>query len=140
MLFFNESFVIASWFNTTVKAYWKHLLSFLLMGFNVACFFTKSGESIYISSTAFQINFMTFIIQWMNVIEDNSLPSIDSRLFWYLFLNESKIYFTTSSASSLIMISMLSHFECIARSTALSIEEIKFFAFVNWIFHVSGFF
>ena len=37
------------------------------------------------------------------------------------------------------MISVLSLFECIIRSSSLSIEEIKLFAIVNWIFHVSNF-
>ena len=35
--------------------------------------------------------------------------------------------------------SMLSLFECITRFSSLSIEEIKLFAIVNWIFHVSDF-
>ena len=35
-------------FNATVIAYWKHLSSFLLMGFIVAfLFFIQSGESVY---------------------------------------------------------------------------------------------
>ena len=34
---------------------------------------------------------------------------------------------------------MLSLFECIAGSSSLSMEEIKLFAIVNWIFHVSEF-
>ena len=44
---------------------------------------------------------------------------------------ESKISFITSSASSLIVISMLSIFEFITRSSSLSIEEIKLFVIVN---------
>ena len=41
------SFLISSWFNAAVTAYWKHLLSFLLMGFIVAfLLFIHSGESI----------------------------------------------------------------------------------------------
>ena len=67
------------------------------------------------------------------------LPFIDSKLFWYLFLSESKSYFIASSASSLIMISMLSIFECITPSSSLSMEEITLFAIVNWIFLVSNF-
>ena len=42
-----------------------------------------------------------------------------------------KISSITSSASSLIMISMISLFECITRSSSLSIEAIKLFAIVN---------
>ena len=63
-----------------------------------------------------------------------------SKLFWYLFFSESKRSFTTSSASSFIMISMLSLFEWITRSSSLSMEEIKLFGIVNWIFHTSDFF
>ena len=35
------------------------------------------------------------------------------------------------------MISMLSFFECIRHSSSSAIDEIKLFAIVNWIFHVS---
>ena len=45
----------------------------------------------------------------------------------------------TLSASSLIMISMLSLFECITHSLSLSIQETKLFAIGNSIFHVSYF-
>ena len=55
------------------------------------------------------------------------------------FLRESKNSFVTSFASSLIMISMLSLFECITRSSSLSMEEIKLSAIVNWFFYVSDF-
>ena len=34
---------------------------------------------------------------------------------------------------------MLSLFECITCSSSLSMEEVKLFAIVNWIFHVSDF-
>ena len=61
----------------------------------------------------------------------NSVHFIDSKLFCYLFLSESKISFITSYSSSLIMISMLSPFKCITRSSSLSIEKIKLFAIVN---------
>ena len=41
-------FSISSWFNVTVTAYLKHLLSFLLMGFIVVfSFFIQSTESVY---------------------------------------------------------------------------------------------
>ena len=60
-----------------------------------------------------------------------SLPFVDSNLFWYLFSIESKSYFVTSSALSLIMISILSFFECIAFYLSLYTEEIKLFAHVN---------
>ena len=55
----------------------------------------------------------------------NSVHFIDSKLFCYLFLSESKISFITSSCSSLIMISMLSPFRCITRSSSSSMEKNK---------------
>ena len=57
--------------------------------------------------------------------------------FLYLILSEPKSYFKISSASSLIMISMISLSECITCSSSISVEEIKLLANVNWIFHVS---
>ena len=40
--------LISSWFSVTFTAYWKHLLSYLLIGFIVAfLFFIQSRESIY---------------------------------------------------------------------------------------------
>ena len=45
----------------------------------------------------------------------------------------------TSSASSLIMTSLLYFFECITHSPSLSLEEIKLIAIVNWIFRVPDF-
>ena len=59
------------------------------------------------------------------------------KCFDIYFLSESKSSFITSSVSSFIMISMLSLFECITRSSSLSKEEIKLFAIVNCTFHVS---
>ena len=37
------------------------------------------------------------------------------------------------------MISILSLFECITRSSSLFLEEIKLIATVNWVFHESEF-
>ena len=68
-------------------------------------------------------------------MKTKSLPFIISKLFWYPFLSESKIYVVTLSAPSLIVISMLSVFECIKCSSSLSVEEIELFAIINWIFH-----
>ena len=45
----------------------------------------------------------------------------------------------TSSTLLLVMISMLSLFECITCSSSLSLEEIKLIAIVNWVFHVFDF-
>ena len=46
---------------------------------------------------------------------------------------------TTPSALSWIMDSMISLFENITRPSSVSLEEIKWIAIVDWIFHVSGF-
>ena len=51
--------------------------------------------------------------------------------YFDIFLSESKSCFITSSASLLILISILSLFECITRSSSVSMEEIKLFAIVN---------
>ena len=72
-------------------------------------------------------------------MKTNALSFIDSILLWYLFLSESKSSLITSSASSLIMISMLLLFQCITLSSLLFMEEIKLFAIVNWIFQVSDY-
>ena len=64
-------------------------------------------------------------------IKTNALAFIDSKLFLYLFLSKPKISFITSTASSLTMISILSRFDCITRSSSLSREEIKLFAMVS---------
>ena len=37
------------------------------------------------------------------------------------------------------MISMLSLFECIIRSSPVSLEEVKLIAIVNWIFYISDY-
>ena len=68
-----------------------------------------------------------YINKWTKS-KTNSPPFIDSNLFWYLFLSESKSYFITSSASSIIIISILSLFECNTRSSSLSMKEIKLIA------------
>ena len=54
-----------------------------------------------------------------------------SKLFWYHFLSELKSSFITASASSLIMFSLLSLFECIKRASSLFMEEIKLIAVVS---------
>ena len=59
---------------------------------------------------------------------------------WYLHSSDSKRSSINSSALSLIMISLLSLFECITRSSSLPLKEIKLIAIVNLGFHVSDFF
>ena len=58
---------------------------------------------------------------------------------WYLLRGTLTRFSITSSAFSLIVISMLSLFECITRSPSLSLEEIKLVAIVTLIFHVSDY-
>ena len=66
---------------------------------------------------------------------------IHCEIFWYLIFSELQGFSIIFSASSLIMISMLSLFECITCSLSLSsLEEIKLIFIVDWIFHVSDFF
>ena len=74
----------------------------------------------------------------MNTIKD--IPFIDvSNPIWYLERSNWKSSPKVSSALSLIMISMLSLFYCIIRSSSVSLEEIKLSAIVKWIFYVSDF-
>ena len=63
----------------------------------------------------------------MDIIED-TLTS--SRRYFDIYF-ESKSSFITLSASSIIMISMLSLAECVICSLSLSMEEIKLLAIVN---------
>ena len=69
------------------------------------------------------------------IIEHNKkqthYPSSILNYFDIYFLSASRGSSIISSASSLIMVSMLSLFECIARSSSLSMEEIKLFSIVN---------
>ena len=54
-----------------------------------------------------------------------------SKQFWYLFLNKLNSSSITSSDLSLILIYMLSLFECITRSSSLSSIEDELIAIVN---------
>ena len=64
----------------------------------------------------------------MNIIEDKLTNFHQFEIILISIFSEVKSSFITSSASSLIMISILSRFECITRSSSLSMEEIKLFA------------
>ena len=86
---------------------------------------------IYIWYLAIWIYFVTFIIQWIN--KDKITTFEWFQIFWYLFFSKWKSFVITSSASSLIMISILSLFECITCCSLLSMEKIKLFVIVNWI-------
>ena len=57
----SRCFPICSWFNETVAAYWKHLLTFFLIGFIVVfSLFIQSVESLYDPT---RIYFITFFLQ-----------------------------------------------------------------------------
>ena len=78
---------------------------------------------------------------------DNTINENNQRQTHYLLLiqNNSDIYFLNESKSSfitskLVIISMLSLFECITRSSSLFMEKVKLFATVNLIFYVADFF
>ena len=63
-----------------------------------------------------------------------------SKLIWYLLRSDLKSYSISSSASLLIMISLLLLFECIIRSSSLlTLEEVTLIDMVNWIFHALDF-
>ena len=103
----------------------KELLVFILLSF----FITLINYGAQIQGT----------LTWYTVVNFGlNQPLIDSQLFWYI-LSESKCSFITSSASSLIMISMLSLVEFSTCSSSLSMKEIKLFAIANWLFHMSDF-
>ena len=57
----------------------------------------------------------------------------------FLERSDWKSFSITSSVLLLIVTFMLSFFECITRSSSLSLEDIKLIAIVNWFFHVSYF-
>ena len=103
----------------------KHLLSFLLMELiAVFLFFLSDQENL------------NMIHHDSNIFDDiwntiDVLPFIDFKLHWYLFLSKTKKLFITSFALSLIMISMLSLFEYITRSSSLSMEELNLFTVVG---------
>ena len=63
----------------------------------------------------------------------NKIQNKITTSHWYLLRIDSKGSSITSSASSIIMISMLSLYECITHSLSISLEEIKLIAIVTWI-------
>ena len=101
------------------------------------CFLSKQ-ENLYMIHHDWDL-FYGIYNTILNIIKDKLFTVVDSKSFWYLFLIESTSSFITWSGWSLILISMLLLFECITCSSSLSMEEIKLFAIVNWIFYVSVF-
>ena len=117
--------MISSWF----------LLSFLLVGFIVVFSFLPNQENRYIIH-----HYLKLFYDIFNTITDhNQRQNYFLSLVPNYIFRESKNYFITLCASSVIMISVLSLFECITHSLSLSIEEIFFFTIASWIFHVSDF-
>ena len=73
----------------------------------------------------------------MNLTEDKLTAFHGFKIILISIFKWIKKFLRTLSASSLIIIYMLSLFECITHSSSLSIEEIKLIAIVSWISHVS---
>ena len=118
--------------------YWKYLLSFYWWDLLLLLCFLLNQENLYLIHH--NLNLFCDVCNTIN--EHNSRQTHYLSLitnYFDVWLNESKSYFITSSASSLMMISMLSLFECTTCSSSLSMEEIKLFVIVNWIFYVSDF-
>ena len=94
---------------------------------------------IYISSAVFKTYFIAHMIWQMNAIKyKNNYLSCFLTPTWYLKKSDRKSSSITSSALLLIMISMLSFFECITGLSSFPLEEInlKLIVVVNLIFHV----
>ena len=116
---FCKFFPISSWFNATVSTNWKHLLS-LLSFYPI--------QRIYIWSTMIWITWWHLYYNKWTQIKDK-ITDVEKR--------DWKISSITSSGLSLIMISMLSIFECITRFSSVSLEDIQLIAIVILIFHVT---
>ena len=107
-----STFFISSWFNATVRAYWKHSLSFYWWNLLVFFFcFSSNQENLY----KIHLNLDLFYDIYNTITEHNRRQShylslIPNYFDIYLLVNQ-KSSFITASASSLIMISMLSLFE-----------------------------
>ena len=94
---------------------------------------------IYISSALFKTYFIAHVIWQMIAIKyKNHYLSCFLAPTWYLKKSNWKSSSITSSALSLIMISMLSLFECITGLSSFPLEEInlKLIVVVNLIFNV----
>ena len=133
------SFFISSWLNTAVTTYWKHLF-FILTRF-IYCYLyclLSNQENVYMIHHNLDLSYDSYnTIAEHNYIQTHYLSLIPNYFDIYF---ESKSYFINWPASSLIMITMLWLFECIAYSSPLPMEEIKLLAIVNWIFLCVSFF
>ena len=122
------------WYSFQIFFWFFHDLGQMLQLIDKILFY--SIRRICIWSTTIKIILWYLWYNKWTKSKTNSLSVIESKLFWYLFLSEWRSSFVASSTSSLIMTSMLLLFECITCSSSLSMEWIKLFAIVNWIFHV----
>ena len=120
------TFIVSSTFNVTVTAYWKHLLSFLLIEFVAASlFFIQTEESIYMIHHDWDLFYDIY-----NTINKHYQEKITTfhwffQLILIFFFRDSKSSSITSSASSFMMILMLPLSECISCSSSLSSSEKK---------------
>ena len=98
------------------------------------CFFVfYPVTKICIWSTTIWIYFMKFVIQKITQSKIKLRPFIDvSNPIWYLEKWDWKIFSITSSTLSLIMISMLSFFECITCSSMYQIFWDYLWYFFNY--------
>ena len=64
----------------------------------------------------------------MNIIQEKLTTFHQFEIILISIFSEVKSSFITPSALSLIIISILSRFECLTRSSSLSMEELKLFA------------
>ena len=104
------------------------------MGFIVAFLFLSNQENLCIIYDNLDLFYDIYnTITQHNQRQTHYLSSI-LNYFDLSTLSESKGSFITSCASLLILISILSLCECITYSSALSMEEIKFFPIVDLLF------
>ena len=127
MIFFNF-FLISSYFNVVVAVYWKHL-SWSLTLFSLHLYFYPVRR-IYIWSTTNQIYFMTFFIKQINTIFLFYNEITTFHRYFQQNLTSIKTRFTKFFDNFIcfiivMMISSSSLFECITRSSSVSLEQIK---------------
>ena len=75
----------------------------------------------------------------MNIIKDKLTTFFRFQIILISIFEWFKKFFHNFTYFVIIIISMLSLFECITRSSSLSIEQTKLFAIVYWIFYLSDF-
>ena len=103
--------------------------------------FLSNKENLYMIYTSSDLFYdICNTINEQKQRQNHYLSFIDvSNSIWYLEKSVWKSSCINSLALSLIVISVLSLFECFTRSPSVSLEELKLIAIVKWIFHVSYF-